>query len=693
MKKVVCMFSGEWILKHRGDDPMPVSKLNIFLSERFADRYFVDKDTYSILEFSLDVANVTVAQICAIILPFLQRNYDDFEEKFFNAEVRDAPDRVNPRTGKASDVDFFGMVNGYGTSTDSTTAGDVDLDDDRYAKNDDDGGQSCGKTSTTEEILAQIDNLISGAQFKAFAHEVAMLAPNIIRDKMQDVFFRQCLLFSINDGCGLEDYLNLYASLINVLGLSKMNGKVFFDKMEALRSDRRFDPGEVVIEHLTEVEQGTIVCIDLSDWMNDVRAPEFRSFMTGLAKMENLGVVAFRVPFIDKEVLGKISQALNDFMFIRELSFPPFSNEEIGRYADVEVSKYNFSMDEKAWDGFFRRIREESSDGRFYGVDTIRKVVCEMLYLKQLANAQNGENDRLIRAVDAEKLCGNEVFDNLSGMEMLDRLVGTDKIKQRVLEIISQIELARQNPSIGSPCLHMRFVGNPGTGKTTIARIIGKILKERGVLRIGEFHEQSGRDFCGRYIGETAPKTLSLCRAAYGSILFIDEAYSLYRGEDDTRDYGREALDTLIAEMENHRSDFVVIMAGYTDDINKMMKGNAGLESRMPYVVEFPNFTREQLYRIFESMVNGKLAYRQDMLDEAKAYFMSLSESFITSKEFSNARFVRNLYERVCAKAAMRCQLDGCREVVLTREDFAASVSDKEFSELNKKKRGIGFGQ
>lgn len=82
MKKVVCMFSGEWILKHRGDDPMPVSKLNIFLSERFADRYFVDKDTYSILEFSLDVANVTVAQICAIILPFLQRNYDDFEEKF-----------------------------------------------------------------------------------------------------------------------------------------------------------------------------------------------------------------------------------------------------------------------------------------------------------------------------------------------------------------------------------------------------------------------------------------------------------------------------------------------------------------------------------------------------------------------------------------------------------------------------------
>ena len=152
------------------------------------------------------------------------------------------------------------------------------------------------------------------------------------------------------------------------------------------------------------------------------------------------------------------------------------------------------------------------------------------------------------------------------------------------------------------PCIHMRFVGNPGTGKTTVARIIGKILKEKGVLRIGNFYEYAGRDFCGRYVGETAPKTASICRDAYGSVLFIDEAYSLYRGDDNSRDYGREALDTLIAEMENHRNDFVVIMAGYTDDMDKLMAGNMGLASRMPYTIEFPNFTREQLYEIFESM-------------------------------------------------------------------------------------------
>ena len=118
---------------------------------------------------------------------------------------------------------------------------------------------------------------------------------------------------------------------------------------------------------------------------------------------------------------------------------------------------------------------------------------------------------------------------------MLSRLVGAEGIKQRVDEIISQIELSRRDPSLGTPSIHMRFVGSPGTGKTTVARIVGKILKERGVLRVGNFYEYSGRDFCGRYIGETAPRTASMCRDAYGSVLFIDEAYSLYRGDDNAR--------------------------------------------------------------------------------------------------------------------------------------------------------------
>ena len=692
MKKVVCMFAGEWILKHRSEKSMPVSCISNYLVNQFGEKIVINKETYSILEFILN-EDTMQTDLHDVIVSFMQRKYDDFAVRYCTVEVTEAESIDESQGNVRTEADMWNELGRIGFGEDEDLA-DVDERQVEQSTNDEcprDTVESRVPVSA-QKVLTRIDKLISGAEFKTFAHETALISQNIINDRMQEVFFKQKLLFSINDGYGLTDYLALYAELLDALGLRATSGGIVMEKLPTIKPNTE-DPRVAVLEHIRQSPQNCVVCLDISDWMNDVKSLEFNEFLQALTLARPDGVLVFRVPFIDKEVLDKITLALNGFMFIRELSFPPFSNEEIGRYADVEVGKYGFSMDEKAWDGFFRRIRKESSDGKFYGIDTIRKVVAEMLYHKQLSNAQSGIADRIIRQEDSDCLCGRELFDNMSGMEMLDKLVGTEQIKQKVLEIISQIELARKTPSMGQPALHMRFIGNPGTGKTTIARIIGKILKEKGVLRIGEFHELSGRDFCGRYIGETAPKTLSLCRAAYGSVLFIDEAYSLYRGNDDTKDYGREALDTLIAEMENHRNDFVVIMAGYTDDIERMMKGNSGLASRMPYVIEFPNFSKEQLYEIFLSMCNEKLSAEAEMLQDARKYFLSLDDSYVNSKSFSNARFVRNLYERVCAKAAMRCQLSGTEDVVLTQEDFHRSVGDKEFESLNRKKRGIGFGQ
>lgn len=539
-------------------------------------------------------------------------------------------------------------------------------------------------------LLDEINNLVGAVEFKSLAEEIATIAPQIRAQKTFDVFTQQNYLFSIGDGCGLSTYLQQLAKLIYVTQLRPMfNRPIIEGKLAPYKES--MEPFEEVMDVLSRGDENAtrILCVDISEWLDKTDNRFFKEFLKNVAKHQEEFILVFRVPFLEKDVLERTKLSLNDLLCVRAVSIPPFSHEEIQLCAEREFEKHGFSVAKSAWRWFMTRIAEEKNDGRIYGLNTVKKVVRETIYNKHLTNAQKGKSETVISAADAKNICRG-LGSTLSGEEQLNALIGNTEVKAKIQEIIAQIEVAIKNESSERPCIHMRFLGNPGTGKTTVARIIGKILKERGVLRVGNFYEVAGRDFCGRYIGETAPKTASICRDAYGSVLFIDEAYSLYRGDDNDRDFGREAIDTLIAEMENHRDDFVVIMAGYTDDMEKLMRGNQGLASRMPYIVEFPNFTRLELYEIFVSMVNAKFKYDDKLFETAKNYFDTLSDELFNSKEFSNARYVRNLFERTWAKAAMRCQLTGNKEVLLTKEDFERASGEKEFAYTAKKTR-IGF--
>ncbi|MCM1219108.1 MAG: AAA family ATPase [Lachnospiraceae bacterium] len=549
--------------------------------------------------------------------------------------------------------------------------------------------------SSTVEKTKDVEQLVGADDFKSLANECKQIAKRLIENQLVDSFTSRAYVVSINDGCGLTTYLNAFADLVDELNLfrsvsSAKVAEVTLNPPDGQNSDNAFSNA---LYYFQGRSSGKVISIDISEWMTKLTDKLFRDFLKHIDEHIGENIVFFRVPFVEQNIIADIKKNLSDILTVTELSVPPFTNEELIQCAASILSERVYDADEDVWSVFNARIASEKSDGRFYGINTVNKIIREMLYAKQLHDVEFEIDDKIIHKEDILSIVDSDSINNKSGFEQLDELVGMESIQGRVKEIIAQIEASVSNNSLETPCIHMRFVGNPGTGKTTVARIVGTILKEKGILRSGSFFEHSGRDLCGRFVGETAPKTSAICRDAYGSVLFIDEAYSLYRDEGfSSADYGREAIDTLVAEMENHRTDLMVIMAGYPDEMEKLMSGNVGLKSRMPYLIEFPNYTREQLADIFFTMAKKSFSYDNSFSNAVKSYFSTLSEDIINAKDFSNARFVRNLFERTWGKAALRCQMSQTKCTALTVEDFALAISDKEFhSIMEQKKRTIGF--
>lgn len=663
MKIIKIELQSSWVFERREDDVLPIEYICKFVSDSYGDLLEVVDSGITDVNFKV----INQEKDYADVVKNIKENFID------NYKIEDS---------SIIDINIVEQV-------ESQPESETETNDE--TKTNANGGE---KTDGSLSAMEKINNLVGCDEFKALSKEIVQISKQIIKNKTFDVFSNQTYIFSINDGYGLSTYLKLFLDLLSSLKIcsSSGSGLVIEEKLPAPKGDS-IEPFMEVERILKNGRNGMLqlLCIDISEWLNNIHNRLFKEFLNNVERYMKDFIIVFRIPFVDTEVLEGVKYSINDLMFVRTVSFAPFTKQEIQNLAKAEFDKYGFVMSKSGWDGFHLRIAEEKCDGKFYGINTIKKVVSELLYFKELNNARKNINSLSISKNDTMKICSNCNDGNLSGYEMLDKLVGAKGIKERIQEIVSQIEMANKDATIQSPCVHMRFVGNPGTGKTTVARILGKILKEKGLLRTGNFFEYAGRDFCGRYIGETAPKTSSMCRDAYGSVLFIDEAYSLYRGEGNEKDYGKEAIDTLIAEMENHRSDLVVIMAGYTDDMEKLMQANAGLASRMPYVINFPNFSRDELYDVFLSMINKRAKYDEQLLDVVKDYFNNIPEDVIKSKDFSNARFVRNLFERTWAKASMRCQLSQNKNFTITKSDFERSISDNEFKFMLKKKNRIGF--
>ncbi|MDO5307699.1 MAG: AAA family ATPase, partial [bacterium] len=266
----------------------------------------------------------------------------------------------------------------------------------------------------------------------------------------------------------------------------------------------------------------------------------------------------------------------------------------------------------------------------------------------------------------------------------LNNLIGLKEIKKQMEKILNYIKLNREKGQM--PSLHMCFTGNPGTGKTSIARVIGKIFEEENILSgSGEFIEIHGRDLVDKYVGWTAQKVHNTVEKAIGGVLFIDEAYSLV--SDKRGSFEDEAIATLIKEMEDHRNEVCIILAGYTEEMENLLNLNPGFESRIQFTINFSDYTEEELLEIFNGFCKKE---KYKLSNSCREILIENFKKAKNEKNFGNGRYVRNLFEKVKFEQADRIIQTNSKAInSITKSDIEKVIQTMTYKEKEVIK--IGF--
>ena len=299
--------------------------------------------------------------------------------------------------------------------------------------------------------------------------------------------------------------------------------------------------------------------------------------------------------------------------------------------------------------------------------------------------AQNTEQVEKTKKEDTNRQDTVIVNEPLEGdpYKELDELIGLGSVKEEVRSLANFVKLQKQREAQGlktaKVSYHLVFYGSPGTGKTTVARIVGRIYKDLGVLKKGHTVETDRAGLVGEYVGKTGPKTDTVIMKALDGILFIDEAYSLVPEGGGGNDYGQEAISTILKRMEDYRDRLVVIVAGYKDEMQRFIDSNPGLQSRFNRYIDFPDYTGQELTEIFK-MYMKKNQYTLN--DSTEAYLRTRFDIVVEKKDrnFGNARYARNVFEKSIQAQANRLagqtnlSKDQLTEIVISdlREGFAS---------------------
>lgn len=529
----------------------------------------------------------------------------------------------------------------------------------------------------------------------AYLKEVRKVTSRLEKRGCLDQFFEQKLLLAIDEGWGEFEFVEaIRDALLICYDVSKDNTNIQFLRIPkdkgSIYWESQLKQCNDCVKGVKEKGGFSVVVCDLAEHIDNLNSDIFMSMMESFANELKGALFILRIPYGGKVAVLQIESKLSTIMSIRTISIPPISEECQIKYMSDLLKKKDFQLSADCDEMLKLWIMQTEVEENHKGYSTLENMCDMLIYFKMLKN-----NDTVITPKDIEDVTG-KLTKKADAYELLGELIGMAQIKAKVKEIVAQIKLQNQLADMGKkierPALHMAFLGNPGTGKTTLARILGKIFNQEKILRKGGFHEHSGNEFLEGNVSEMIRKMRKTCRESYGSILFIDEAYGMAIGHSNGNT-GDDLLPILVEEMENHRDDMCVIFAGYEDEMETFFKANSGIKSRVPHVLHFPNYSREELLDIFALMAEGCFEYEEELKETLQDYLERLPDEYYESKEFSNARFIRNLYERVWGKAAYRINFTDDKDIILKNADIKAALEEDMFNipKVEEKKKRIGF--
>ena len=349
---------------------------------------------------------------------------------------------------------------------------------------------------------------------------------------------------------------------------------------------------------------------------------------------------------------------------------------EVKKLDDLTNNSFKFEtvlqeiVDNKKYSAleFIKHLGNSSNNDKFLKIKERQSTVLELLY-KYLGS----------RLIDSEYAILKEIntksFDELS--DELNSLIGLENVKKEIEDLVAFNKVQQSREKIGlkktNRTMHMAFLGNPGTGKTTVARIVGNMYRSLGILSKGHFIEASRTDLIAEYQGQTASKVKRLIQKAKGGVLFIDEAYSITEN-DKSDSYGRECLTELTKALEDYRDDLVVIVAGYDNLMKKFFESNPGLKSRFNYFITFEDYTVDQMFDIFLSYCKNEEYNLHDSAKETLKKYLELHSSNPENKN-ANGRFVRNVFDKIIMNQAKRLS----NLSFATKENYVTILEDDIF--------------